>query len=56
MCLGEGGGLCLCVWERNGEGRGQIASGTLERQMGNHLGLGSLAQGAEASSDLIIWS
>lgn len=27
----------LCVWEKNGERRGQIASGTLERQMGNIL-------------------
>lgn len=39
MCGGEAWG-----GERNGEGRGQIASGTLERYMGNYLRLGTLDQ------------
>lgn len=42
-----GGSLCVCAWERNGERKGQIASGTMERLRGNQLGLGRLEQWAE---------
>lgn len=42
----------LCAWD--GKGRRQIGSDTLERQMGNQLGLGRLDQWKEANSEMII--